>query len=229
MIEREVFSRLSELGEKINKPFEVRNKPHGIYFDRDVFEYALLKKIMQSLRPQHITVLGGYTCMDLFLALEGIKCDITNYDPMNIGKFTMSQRDLDTNIYLLKKFFTFQGEFKTHLKIVDAGTELVGSKTWMINIPDFQIEKLLVADTETIIYSHYHKMQSLSRFVTDTMPKLVKDLPLRYVTPQMLIFSKKDFTDIPKHTWIEYGKDFFGQNNVHYINDKFKGLDPVKN
>ena len=95
----------------------------------------------------------------------------------------------------------------------------------MINVPAFDIKQFTKLNGEdrpdVIILSHYSKIEELSKTVQNDLHEVHSTIPLRYVTPQMLIFSVVDLDSFGKENYIEYDKDFFGIKNIGFINHSF--------
>ena len=224
MNENQMFMKLNALADLVKVKLPVYRNPSKFYFDRDIFEYTLLKKIVSSIIPNQITVIGGYTCLDLFCATEGIRCDFKNYDPLE-HKWAKTKKEFEEITYILKKYFRFQGSYSHYQQFIESAEQIIKSKVVMINVPAFDIKQFTKLNGEdrpdVIILSHYSKIEELSKTVQNDLHEVHSTIPLRYVTPQMLIFSVVDLDSFGKENYIEYDKDFFGIKNIGFINHSF--------
>ena len=50
-----MFMKLNALADLVKVKLPVYRNPSKFYFDRDIFEYTLLKKIVSSIIPNQIT------------------------------------------------------------------------------------------------------------------------------------------------------------------------------
>ena len=95
-----LHTKLNSFTKSVNSHNNFTYDVAKFYFDHDLLEYFLLKQIMAHIKPTNITALGGYTCLDLCVALEGIDCNITNYEPLQ-GKWALSEKEYHLVTYLV--------------------------------------------------------------------------------------------------------------------------------
>ena len=227
MIEESLYNNLTNFASSVKSQLNhiKKEKQNSFYFDRDVLEYSLLKKIMHLISPTNITVIGGYTCLDLYSSLEDNgHCNITNYDPLE-NKWAISDNDFKSATYVLKKYFKFSANFDLVKQKVHDINDIKISKTMMINVPGFDLRQFCNLEPavrpELIVYSHYSKIPHLSQLVEEDLEFINDIIPLRFVTPSMLIFANNNFTNMEKCNFLQYNKSFFNIPNVHYIKDTY--------
>ena len=222
-----LHTKLNSFTKSVNSHNNFTYDVAKFYFDHDLLEYFLLKQIMAHIKPTNITALGGYTCLDLCVALEGIDCNITNYEPLQ-GKWALSEKEYHLVTYLIRQYFKFTGDFEHIKEKVSSISSIKKSKMITINIPGFDLRQICDLDQDerpdTIVYSHYNKMIHLSNLVKDDLQYIVKTLPLRFVTNQWLIFSTNDFKEMEKIDFVDYNKKFFDLSDVNYIHTNYNNM-----
>ena len=187
----------------------------AVYSAREIHEMYLMKNIWNQFQTKHISVIGGNTTFDLISTLEGIKCDIDNYDSF-VGQYHREQDDIRREIYVIKKYFGFKGNYNLVNKHISSINDLEqSSKTLVINADWFDLIDLVNLTTipDLVLFSHNRDFFNLDKLLTTDLKQIHRILPLQACTENLLIFSKNtlDYDGIEGNC---KKFNFFGVDNV---------------